>query len=227
MGLLSLAAVTLATLGSTLAAPSPRQAAGLTYKEFSTPSGIVYRVAIPEASAAPFDVALQIVAPKATGWAGIAWGGSMSNNPLTIAYPNGETVTASSRIAAGHQAPTPYAGAEYALRPGTTVNATHWVLDAVCKGCSQWSAGSLNPAGSVPLAWAFAPNAVANPSNNASQIAFHNQNKGAVNFDLAAAKVADFDSIVYGGDPGGVPPAESATASSSSAAVTPTPAPSP
>lgn len=53
---------------------------------------ITYRIAIPEVAAAPFDIFLQIIAPKATaGWAGIAWGGKMSNNPLTIgwALPNG------------------------------------------------------------------------------------------------------------------------------------------
>lgn len=53
---------------------------------------ITYRIAIPEVAAAPFDIYLQIIAFKATaGWAGIAWGGKMSNNPLTIgwALPNG------------------------------------------------------------------------------------------------------------------------------------------
>lgn len=97
MGLLSLTTLTLAALA--VAAPSPRQDAGLTYKDFSSSNGIVYRVAIPDVTAAPFDVALQIVAPKAVGWAGLAWGGSMLNNPLTVAYPNGDTVTVSSRVA--------------------------------------------------------------------------------------------------------------------------------
>ncbi|CAI4220127.1 unnamed protein product [Parascedosporium putredinis] len=187
---------------------TPLSATGLTYKDFSTPNGIAFRIAIPDAAAAPFDVAIQIVAPKAVGWAGLAWGGTMANCPLTIAYPNGETVTASSRTASGHQAPTAYAAAEYTILPGTTVNATHWVLDAVCKGCSQWSGRGLNPAGSSPLAWAFAPDVVSNPSSDTAPIGYHNQNKAVVNFDFAAAKVPNFAEAIAGGAGGDGGPAE-------------------
>lgn len=58
---------------------------------------LIYRIAIPDVQAAPFDILLQIVAPKTVGWAGIAWGGQMSNNPLTIGWPNGDSVVVSSR----------------------------------------------------------------------------------------------------------------------------------
>lgn len=46
------------------------------YSEFISPEKIAYRFAIPDnATAGNFDVLLQIVAPKAVGWAGLAWGG--------------------------------------------------------------------------------------------------------------------------------------------------------
>jgi hypothetical protein len=69
------------------------------FSEFIEPtSGIAYRIAIPEVSAAPFDVLLQIVAPiDKAGWAAIAWGGAMNRNPLTVAWPNGNTAVVSSR----------------------------------------------------------------------------------------------------------------------------------
>ncbi len=61
---------------------------------------ITFRIAIPDVSAAPFDILLQIVAPiSSTGWAGVAWGGKMANNPLTVGWPNGNGVTVSSRWA--------------------------------------------------------------------------------------------------------------------------------
>jgi hypothetical protein len=56
-------------------------------------------VALPEVSEAPFDAILQIVAPLDYGWAGFAWGGTMTYNPLLVAWANGEDVVASSRKA--------------------------------------------------------------------------------------------------------------------------------
>ena len=60
---------------------------------------ITFRVAIPETTAAPFDILLQIVAPVSVGWAGLAWGGKMTNNPLTVGWANGKSATVSSRFA--------------------------------------------------------------------------------------------------------------------------------
>lgn len=77
---------------------TPRQD-GLTYQEFSPAAGITYRIAIPAGAAAPFDIALQIEAPSSVGWAGIGFGGGMLNNPLVVAWADGESVTASPRTA--------------------------------------------------------------------------------------------------------------------------------
>lgn len=101
----------LALVGSSVAAPASEAravsaatkycdaASTICYSEF-TASNIAFRVAIPDtATAAPFPVLVQIVAPKATGWAAIAWGGQMANNPLTVAWANGDSVVVSSRLA--------------------------------------------------------------------------------------------------------------------------------
>jgi hypothetical protein len=47
----------------------------------------------------PYDIVLQAVVPNSLGWIGLAWGGSMVRNPLTVAYPNGQKPTVSSRWA--------------------------------------------------------------------------------------------------------------------------------
>lgn len=68
------------------------------FSEYSVDAqGVVYRIAIPDVQAAPFDILLQIVAPKTVGWAAIAWGGKMTSNPLTVGWPNANTAVASSR----------------------------------------------------------------------------------------------------------------------------------
>jgi hypothetical protein len=112
MGLLKATTALLAAIGSAAAAPTPDAQGGaattkycdaastICYSEFTSTNNIAFRIAIPDtATAAPFDVLLQIVAPKATGWAGIAWGGQMAYNPLTVAWPNGNSVVVSSRRA--------------------------------------------------------------------------------------------------------------------------------
>ncbi len=111
MGLLQLAAAVL-SLGSvasgnpvpqTAAAPAAKYCDASTticYSEYLSPEKIAFRIAIPDtATAGNFDVLLQIAAPKAIGWAGIAWGGAMVNNPLTVAWANGDKAVVSSRSA--------------------------------------------------------------------------------------------------------------------------------
>jgi len=113
MGLLRTAAATLAVLGSVMAAPANeiagRSAAAkvcddktkICFTEFVSTNGVSYRVAIPDSAAAgkPYDILVSLTAPKSIGWAGMAWGGSMSNNPLTVGWASGDKAVVSSRRA--------------------------------------------------------------------------------------------------------------------------------
>ncbi|KAK3337567.1 hypothetical protein B0T19DRAFT_397174 [Cercophora scortea] len=171
---------------------------------------IVYRIAIPEVTAAPFDILLQIVAPKAVGWAGLAWGGKMSNNPLTIAWPNGNSALVSSRFTT---APGAYTGATYTILPSTTSNATHWQLDVLAVGASQWAGGSLDPNGPNALAWAKSSKAVTTASSNTSAISAHDA-KAVFAHDFSQAKIPKgvFDALAY--DLGSSAPSSSSSPSS-------------
>lgn len=68
---------------------------------YSLGSGITFRVAVPSSisSQTPFDVVVQVIAPNQVGWAGLAWGGKMTSNPLTVAWANGNSAIVSSRFA--------------------------------------------------------------------------------------------------------------------------------
>lgn len=111
---MKLTAALLALTGTALAAPAPvgvdavaapaakvcDAGTSLCYNEYTSAGGVSYRIAIPStATAAPFDIAIQIVAPKAAAWAAISWGGGMLNAPITMGWPNGNNVTLSSRLA--------------------------------------------------------------------------------------------------------------------------------
>ncbi len=115
MGLLQLTTAVLALLQAAQAAPTPEAdevlevsapgkycdaATTICYSEYKTAQDVTFRIAISDqAKAAPFDVLVSIVAPKAIGWAGIAWGGVMAKNPLTVGWANGDKTVVSSRWA--------------------------------------------------------------------------------------------------------------------------------
>lgn len=114
MAILQFTGVALALLGSlALGAPTSNAvrvssakvcdaATTICFQEFSSPQKVSYRIAIPDSAtaSAPYDVLLQIVAPKAAaGWAAVAWGGQMANNPLTIGWANDKSAVVSSRRA--------------------------------------------------------------------------------------------------------------------------------
>ncbi|CAK7233781.1 hypothetical protein SCUCBS95973_008712 [Sporothrix curviconia] len=169
----------------------------LCYSEYVAFSGVSYRIAIPDTATAtaPYDIALSIVAPKAIGWAGIAWGGAMANNPLTLGWSNAATAIVSSRFTTGHTMPTAYTGASYTTLPSSKTNTTHWQLDVVCTGCSTWSGKTLDPGAAASLAFASSTTAPADPSNNASRFGIHNA-KGKWSQDMSAAKLAGFATLV-------------------------------
>jgi hypothetical protein len=111
MGRLQLATAALALGGIGLGSPVPQGGVApaakycdasttICYTEYVSPEQIAIRIAIPDnATAGNFDVLLQIQAPKTVGWAGVAWAGVMVNNPLTVAWANGDKTVVSSRSA--------------------------------------------------------------------------------------------------------------------------------
>ncbi|KAK0723637.1 hypothetical protein B0T21DRAFT_385867 [Apiosordaria backusii] len=187
------------------------------FSEFKVPThDVIYRIAIPDVAAAPFDLLLQIVAPVSkAGWAGIAWGGMMATNPLTVAWPNGNTAVVSSRWSTN--VPGAYAGATYTVLPSTTTNETHWQLDVLCRGCSEWAGGSLDPNGANTLAWAKNTRVVNTATSNTSSFGIHD-GRGAWSHDFSQARIPKgvFDAVAYDLEN---PPVASASATSSASAI--------
>ncbi|GAB1313709.1 Cellobiose dehydrogenase cytochrome domain-containing protein [Madurella fahalii] len=209
MGLLQVATTVLVLGNAALGNPVPQGGTGsaaakycdpattICYSEYTSPEGISYRIAIPDtATAGSFDILVQIVAPRTVGWAGIAWGGVMVNNPLLVGWANGETTVASSRRASARTYPTPYTGATYTVLPGSTANSTHWTLNVLAKGVSSWGNTNLDPSSTaVPFAYAQSAAPPTEPANNASRFSIHNT-RGKWSHDLSNAKLANFTELV-------------------------------
>lgn len=78
---------------------------GFTFSEFKVAytlsANIAFRVAVPANAQPnqPYDIVYQVVVPKQVGWAGIAFGGSMTYNPLLVGWANGQQTLTSTRWA--------------------------------------------------------------------------------------------------------------------------------
>ncbi|GAP93364.2 putative cbd9-like protein [Rosellinia necatrix] len=74
---------------------------GITFQSATNSEGVTYRLALPADASAekPYDVIIQVVAPLEMGWVAWAWGGSMTYNPLTVVWADGENPVHSSRQA--------------------------------------------------------------------------------------------------------------------------------
>lgn len=171
------------------------------YQSYTTPEGISFRVALPQVTAAPFDLIIQIVAPIAEKWVGLCFGGRMTFNPLAVAWPNGASALGSPRMATGYAVPLSYAGATFTPLRGTGANSTSWTWTARCQGCSSWlgSDGTfdekLDPTGTHVFAFAHSKSPVLEPSNPNTLFNVHD-GFGFWPHDLAAARSSSFNTWV-------------------------------
>ncbi|KAK4118919.1 iron reductase domain protein [Parathielavia appendiculata] len=173
---------------------------GLTFASYTSDRGITFRVAIPDPvpEKKVFDTVLQIVSPNDVGWAGWAWGGHMTYNPLAVAWANEtNSVVLSSRIAYGYFSPPEYPDSTYTiLETGTHLNATHWQVTAKCTGCSRWGDDDmgyteLDPQYHTTMAFAYSDTPVDAPGDETTTFGIHTS-LGHPIYDLATAKNSDF-----------------------------------
>jgi hypothetical protein len=70
------------------------------YSGYTDPEAKIYfGIALPKNPVDPYDAIIKITSPVEHYWTGFSWGGNMVWNPLTVAWRNGQTTTASARFA--------------------------------------------------------------------------------------------------------------------------------
>ncbi|KAI0157102.1 CBD9-like protein [Hypoxylon sp. FL1284] len=181
---------------------------GFSFSQSSVPlstgtAAVTMRVAIPSSAVAgqAYDIVLQLVAPISAGWAGVAWGGSMTNNPLLLSWSNSGTGISSIRRATSHTAPAVSTDATVqVLSKGTKSNSTHWQVTAKCTGCASFttsgsSTKSLNPAGTNRLAFAYSKTKPSQPASASSAITVHDL-FSYWEHDFAAGQNAEFEDLI-------------------------------
>ncbi|KAI1194182.1 hypothetical protein F5X97DRAFT_327844 [Nemania serpens] len=195
---------------------------GFTFSEYQAAYAIgayiTYRVAVPTPADSNYDIVYQVIAPNNVGWAGLAWGASMINNPLTVNWNYQNTPVVSVRrnsartgihLGIEHgptpgnsvrQNPQPWTGATVQiLKKGSKTNGTHWQITAKCSGCSTFTTTgtntkNLNPNGSNRLAFAYSKTKPSSASP-AGTLGVHDV-YGYWDHDFSAAGNANFAQLV-------------------------------
>ncbi|KAI0474955.1 hypothetical protein GGR56DRAFT_675133 [Xylariaceae sp. FL0804] len=176
---------------------------------------IAYRVAVPATApgsgSAGYDLVVQVGAPSAVGWAGLAWGGHMTDGPLAVAWwasgseGEGDGAVVSARRSSSYTTPQYDAATTLTLLPGgTSANATYWQYTALCRGCSSFASalgGSANTSlainGTNALAWAYSPTGPAgDAADDANATIQAHDAFGYWSHDFAGAGNVGFDALV-------------------------------
>lgn len=72
----------------------------ISYSSYTEPeTGMTFGLALPTNVTDPYDAIIRITAPISNQWVGFSWGGNMVWNPLSVAWPNGQSGTISARFA--------------------------------------------------------------------------------------------------------------------------------
>ncbi|KAJ3500222.1 hypothetical protein NLJ89_g9889 [Agrocybe chaxingu] len=98
---------------------------------------------LPAAGQTPSDEFIGIfVGPSSLGWIGNSLGNGMRQNPLIVAWTDGNTPRASVRFTSNYSPPPVYSGPTVTVLGASGVNATHQRIVFRCQRCTTWTGGS-------------------------------------------------------------------------------------
>lgn len=117
---------------------------------------------------------------------------------MVVAWPNGDEVVGSLRLATGYSNPGVYSGAATleTISSGTSFDAatSTYTYTFLCKGCLQGDSSTFaTDATTANPGWARSSTAVTTPADASSGISFHDVGFGLFAVDLAAAQSDSFE----------------------------------
>ncbi|KAK0104845.1 hypothetical protein ONS95_005111 [Cadophora gregata] len=152
-----------------------------------------FGIALPENPTTDFIGQMTFPLTAAGGWGGIGLADDMVGPLLLAAWPNGNTVESSFRLASEEEASPPVATGSFSVVPipsGTSVNATNLSFTFLCQNCIDsrlgFSAG--NTLGTFGMAWALAGRPVSDPADGATELSFHDKGFDTFDAQLNAAR---------------------------------------
>ncbi|KAH8889610.1 GMC oxidoreductase [Thozetella sp. PMI_491] len=131
------------------------------------------------------------------GWAAIDLGGNMVNRLLVVAWPNGDDVVSSLRVASSYANPDVYTNdtvSLHTIESGTSVNGTGFTYTFLCKGCITGDVLSFtSSASSTVFGYAVSHSALTDTADSTVALTYHSAGFGEYSADLTAAQSASYD----------------------------------
>tara|TARA_R110002060_G_scaffold32428_3_gene42998 strand:+ start:916 stop:1485 length:570 start_codon:yes stop_codon:yes gene_type:complete len=177
--LFSLHIVTLSNAQTT--APFTDIVTGIQFQRFfGAKTQFAFGIALPENPTTDFIGQMTFPLTAAGGWGGIALADDMVGPLLLAAWPNGNAVESSFRLASTEDASPPVANGNFSVAPipsGTSVNASSMSFTFLCQNCidSKLGFAAGNTLGTFGMAWALAGKPVSNPADAATELSFHDK----------------------------------------------------
>ncbi|KAL2059830.1 hypothetical protein VTL71DRAFT_9985 [Oculimacula yallundae] len=165
---------------------------------FGAKSQFAFGIALPENPTTDFIGQMSYPTPNNQGWGGISLADDMVGPLLLAAWPDGQTVRSSFRVAKTEDESPPVAVGTFNIVPipqGTNVNGTHMTFTFLCQNCIDSKLGfaaSSTSAGAFEMGWALASKAVSTPTSNATELSFHNSGFDSFDAQLSLARSASF-----------------------------------
>ncbi|KAH7182431.1 uncharacterized protein B0J16DRAFT_343686 [Fusarium flagelliforme] len=145
--------------------------------------------AVPETLGKDLIAQLVFPAEKGAGWGAISFRGGMIGGMLFVAYPDGDDIVTSFRLASSYANPEEYTNSTVKATPipeGTFVNSTHVSYTFLCEGCVEDKVTSLlNPSPILGYAWSSV--AVDAPADPQAVLSYHGAGFGQFGFDIKGA----------------------------------------
>ncbi|KAF2106966.1 hypothetical protein BDV96DRAFT_458923, partial [Lophiotrema nucula] len=166
---------------------------------FGAKTQFAFGIALPENPSTDFIGQMSFPVKAGAGWGGIALHDDMEGPLLLTAWPNGNSVVSSFRVAQNEDDSPPVVSGQFQVAQidsGTVANDTHMTFTFLCKNCvgdSKLGFTAQDTGGNFGMGWALADRAVSNPANPAATLPFHNSG-----FDEFTALLSQARSPLFG-----------------------------
>lgn len=180
----------LADMALSAAAPFTDANTGITFETYlDSDMSFSFGMTFPETIGTDFIGQMVVPLTDGAGWGGVSLGGSMTDNLLFVAWPNGDDIVSSFRLASSYANPSVYTATTVNALPianGTFVNSTHFSYTFLCSGCIVGGDTTFAATDETPvIGYAVSSSNPTTVSSSDSALVYHDT--GAMEYGFAAA----------------------------------------
>lgn len=180
------------------AAPYTDSKTGITFETnfASDVEGFSFGMVLPETITTDFIGQLVVPLTNGSGWGGVSLGGAMTEHLMFVAWPNGDQVMTSFRLATSYANPGVYDNSTVTALPianGTFVNSTHLSSTFVCQGCIIGGTTTFAATDSAPvIGYAVSTSNPTTIGDASTALVYHDAGSNEYGFSATSAQSASY-----------------------------------